>query len=57
MQRIILHWSAGTNTVSALDLLHYHFIVDGNGSVHDGKSKPEANAKPTAGAYPTMKWL
>lgn len=52
MQRIILHWSAGTHAVSALDRQHYHFIIDGAGAVHDGNHKPEANAGALkSGAY------
>ncbi|MFG6081586.1 N-acetylmuramoyl-L-alanine amidase [Paracoccus litorisediminis] len=52
MKRIILHWSAGGNAVSALDRQHYHFIIDGAGAVHDGNHKPEANASVLkTGAY------
>ena len=51
MQRIIMHWSAGTHTVSALDRQHYHFIIDGSGVVHDGIHKPEANERPVSGKY------
>lgn len=29
MKRIILHWSAGSNVVSAIDRDHYHFIIGG----------------------------
>jgi len=43
MKRIIIHWTAGTNTASALDKHHYHFIVEGNGNVVDGRYKPEDN--------------
>lgn len=51
LQRIILHWSAGTHTVSALDRRHYHFIIDGAGAVHTGTHKPEANERPVSGKY------
>ncbi|MDQ7775242.1 MAG: N-acetylmuramoyl-L-alanine amidase [Paracoccus aminovorans] len=51
MDRIILHWSAGTHSVSALDRQHYHFIIDGGGAVHDGDHPPEANERPVAGKY------
>jgi len=43
MKRIIIHWTAGTNTASALDKHHYHFIVEGNGNVVAGRYKPEDN--------------
>lgn len=36
MSRVILHWSAGTNTVSDLDKEHYHIIIDGKGNVVRG---------------------
>lgn len=51
MQRIIMHWSAGAHSVSALDRQHYHFIIDSGGAVHDGDHPPEANERPVAGRY------
>lgn len=48
MQRIIIHWSAGAHTVSALDRQHYHYIVDDDGDVHAGIHPPEANRGPLA---------
>ncbi len=49
--RVILHWTAGTNVVSSHDKEAYHFIIGGDGSVHDGKHKPEANISTSDGAY------
>lgn len=43
MDRIILHWSAGTHSVTALDRQHYHYIIDGAGVVHEGEHRPEDN--------------
>lgn len=51
MQRIILHWSAGSHTASGLDRSHYHRIIEGNGRVVDGVYPIEANARPVAGKY------
>lgn len=51
LQRIVLHWSAGTHIVSALDRQHYHFVVAGDGTVYDGNHAPEANEKPVTGKY------
>lgn len=51
LSRIVMHWSAGTHTVSALDREHYHFIIDGKGEVHAGKHKPEANISAADGVY------
>ena len=42
-QRVILHWTAGTNAVSALDREHYHFIVAGDGAIVPGKYGVAAN--------------
>ncbi|MEY9100475.1 N-acetyl-anhydromuramyl-L-alanine amidase AmpD [Sinorhizobium fredii] len=36
MSRIIAHWSAGAYRASELDKEHYHFIIEGTGSVVRG---------------------
>lgn len=51
MQRIILHWSAGSHTASGLDRSHYHRVIEGGGRVVDGIYPIEANARPVAGRY------
>lgn len=51
MQRIIIHWTAGSHTPSNLDKAHYHFLIDGSGNVHKGAYPPEANARPVKGKY------
>ena len=51
MKRIILHWTAGTNAVSDLDRRHYHFIIDGDGKVHEGTFRPEDNLDVRDGKY------
>ena len=52
MERIIVHWSAGTHTVSALDRQHYHLIIDDDGDVHTGVHPVTANRGPLLpGAY------
>lgn len=43
MQRIILHWSAGSYAASALDREHYHFIITGTGAEVAGEFAPEDN--------------
>lgn len=43
MKRIILHWTAGGNYPNVTDLEHYHFVIDKNGKVYNGKFKPEDN--------------
>ena len=44
MQRIIWHWSGGSYTANASDKRHYHFIIEGDGTVVAGNHPPEANA-------------
>lgn len=52
MERIIVHWSAGTHAVSALDRQHYHYVIDGTGAVHKGDHPVSANAGPlVSGRY------
>ena len=51
MQRIIMHWTAGKNTVSDIDRDHYHFIVDGAGAVHEGKHPVSDNESTSDGVY------
>lgn len=51
MERIICHWTAGTNKPNAVDRKHYHFLIDGDGKVHNGDFKPEDNIKCRTGKY------
>lgn len=51
MKRIILHWTAGTHIASDEDREHYHFLIQGNGRVVDGKWAVEANESPVKGRY------
>ena len=51
MKRIILHWTAGGNYPNATDLQHYHFLVDKDGRVYNGKFKPEDNLNCSDGKY------
>lgn len=46
LKRIILHWTAGTSDVSALDRAHYHYIVSGAGVVVEGDHDVTDNAPP-----------
>lgn len=51
LKRIVMHWTGGTHECSDLDREHYHFIVDGRGEIHEGKFRPEDNAKCVKGKY------
>jgi hypothetical protein len=43
MERIIVHWTAGSYTVSATDREHYHIIVGGDGQLARGDKPITAN--------------
>lgn len=43
MRRIIIHWTAGGYFPNNYELEHYHYLIDKNGKVHNGKFSPEAN--------------
>lgn len=46
MKRIIVHWTAGTYSASALDKEHYHLLIEGDGTVVAGKHPVSANSAP-----------
>jgi hypothetical protein len=51
MKRIIWHWTAGTHKASKTDREHYHFIIEGDGTVVPGNKPPEANLSTKDGDY------
>lgn len=51
MKRIHMHWTAGGHTPNAVDLEHYHEVIDGNGKVHLGKFPIAANERCVPGRY------
>lgn len=51
MERIILHWTAGTHSASAEARNRYHEIVEGDGRRVMGDYAPEANLDCTDGQY------
>jgi N-acetyl-anhydromuramyl-L-alanine amidase AmpD len=51
MKRIIIHWTAGGPNASAIDKAHYHFIVNGDGSIVRGVHKVADNASTSDGHY------
>jgi N-acetyl-anhydromuramyl-L-alanine amidase AmpD len=51
MKRIIVHWTAGTNKAGTIDLEHYHFLIQGDGSVVPGKYPVSANERLRSSAY------
>ncbi|GAA4525482.1 hypothetical protein GCM10023174_10140 [Chelativorans composti] len=46
MKRIIAHWTAGGYVASSLDKEHYHFLVEGDGTVVRGLHPISANIPP-----------
>lgn len=51
MKRIIIHWTAGGYYPTDYEKEHYHFLVDGDGNIHNGKFKPEDNEICKVGKY------
>ena len=51
MKKIIIHWSAGSYQPNSHDRDCYHFLVDKDGNIHNGKFKPEDNLKCIRGKY------
>src|SRR5690606_9981387 len=51
MQRIILHWTAGTHKANATDRKAYHFLVEGDGKVIRGDPPVDANEPPVKSGY------
>ena len=51
MERIIYHWTAGTNNPCAEDLLHYHYVIDSKGRKYAGRFSPQDNENCYDGKY------
>lgn len=51
MDRIIIHWTAGTNEPNSTDYQHYHFLINGGGLCIKGKHSPEDNLNCKDGVY------
>ena len=51
LRRIIIHWTGGAHRASDLDKKHYHFIVQGDGSIVSGVHTPEDNIVTTDAIY------
>ena len=48
---IVFHWTAGQHTASGLDRTHYHYLVQGDGTIVPGSYKPEDNISAADGKY------
>jgi N-acetyl-anhydromuramyl-L-alanine amidase AmpD len=51
MKRIIIHWTAGTGQPNQTDFEHYHYLINKDGVVVQGKYKPEDNENCQDGKY------
>lgn len=51
MKRIIIHWTAGVYQPNNKEFNDYHYLVNGQGLVIEGKYKPEDNLDCTDGKY------
>lgn len=51
LNKIIVHWTAGTNKPNATDKQHYHYLVDGDGNVSKGVHSVYDNLNCTDGNY------
>ena len=51
MNKIIIHWTGGAWFPNATDKEHYHFLIDKNGKVINGKFKVEDNENCNDGKY------
>jgi len=51
MERVIFHWTAGSNHASATDREHYHFMIEGDGKLVRGDNSVLENQAPISGNY------
>lgn len=51
INRIILHWTAGGYYPNATDLEHYHYLIDKDGNIHNGRFKVSDNYNCNDGIY------
>jgi len=51
MQRIIVHWTAGSHKASELDRAHYHILIQGDGSLVRGIPTIDLNQAPAKKGY------
>ncbi len=51
MKRIIIHWTAGGYYPTEYEKEHYHFLIDKDGIIYNGKFRPEDNEICKFGKY------
>ena len=50
-KRLIIHWSAGRYYPSEFEKQYYHYLVDVEGKIYNGKFLPEDNNNCNDGKY------
>lgn len=48
---VVCHWTGGVYEPNSTDREHYHYLINGDGKVIQGKYKPEDNLNCTDGKY------
>ena len=51
LNKICIHWTAGTNKPCNQDLNAYHYLIDANGYIYSGKHRAEDNIDCKDGNY------
>lgn len=51
LKRIIIHWTAGTGQPNNTDYQHYHYLINKDGVIVEGKYTPHDNENCTDGVY------
>ena len=51
MQRIIVHWTAGSHVATGFDKSHYHILIEGSGNVVRGTPTIDLNQSPARKGY------
>lgn len=51
LSRVVAHWTSGTYKPNATDRIHYHYLIDGEGTMHRGDFSPPDNLNTADGTY------
>jgi len=50
-KNVVFHWTGGNYTPCPTDLLHYHYVINGQGNIKTGKYEPRDNENCSDGKY------
>lgn len=51
VKRIVIHWSAGRSYPTSFEKNYYHYLIDAEGKIYNGKYSPEDNDNCNDGYY------